>query len=156
MVAAATSIVRERDEALAAVGALREAAQVVVDDILHSTIDGYHRNGPTWTIRGEVGEVFTVSTLLDREEDLRALDAALTSTSTAAAARDAALIARGRREGIEAVRERVAQAIYDAVRAKDPEGSLYPWVVGGNAVRQDDAREMADRALSTPNEGGPR
>lgn len=98
---------RERDEAQAREAVLREKAQKVVDELLHSTIAFYHRNGPTWTISGEVGEVFPVSKLLDREDILRELDAALTSTAASAAARDASIREEGRREGLTALADKL-------------------------------------------------
>lgn len=43
--------------------------------------------------------------------------------------------------------ERVAQAIYDTMRAYDDEGARYPWVPGGNSHNQDEARRRARAAL---------
>jgi hypothetical protein len=45
------------------------------------------------------------------------------------------------------LRERVAEAIYDAMRENDPEGASKPWVPGGNSRKQDEARHRADHAL---------
>jgi len=74
----------ERDEALAREAALRE------------TLDRWYRTGCPGC-RGDCGSAnLPVTLCLVRETD-----AALTNTATAAAARDAALVERGRREGIE-------------------------------------------------------
>lgn len=43
--------------------------------------------------------------------------------------------------------ERVAEAIYNAMRDGDEEGKRYPWVPGGNSLKQDEARRMAREAL---------
>ncbi len=45
--------------------------------------------------------------------------------------------------------ERVAEAIYDALRENDPEGKGRPWVPGGNSLKQDEARRCARAALSS-------
>ncbi len=43
--------------------------------------------------------------------------------------------------------ERVAEAIYNAMRENDPKGQRYPWVPGGNSQKQDTARRQARAAL---------
>ncbi len=44
--------------------------------------------------------------------------------------------------------ERVAEAIYNAMREpQEPEGNRYPWVSGGNSLKQDEARRRARVAL---------
>jgi hypothetical protein len=43
--------------------------------------------------------------------------------------------------------ERVAEAIYDAMRENDPEGRNRPWVPRGNSQKQDEARRRAAAAL---------
>lgn len=47
------------------------------------------------------------------------------------------------------LRERVAEAIYDAMRENDPEGRDRPWVPGGNSLKQEEARGRARLALSS-------
>lgn len=56
-----------------------------------------------------------------------------------------ALLAPG--STVAALREAVAEAIYDAMRENDPRGRQHPWVPGGNSDKQDEARRRADRAL---------
>ena len=48
----------------------------------------------------------------------------------------------------EAPPERVAEALYDALRADHPEGKDRPWVPGGNSLKQDEARRLARIALA--------
>lgn len=58
---------------------------------------------------------------------------------------------RGERKGREEAVEPVAMAIYDQVLYT--EGGVKPgWVVGGNSIKQDEARKLARKAL-TPHKG---
>lgn len=43
--------------------------------------------------------------------------------------------------------EGLARAIYDAMRAGDPEGERHPWIELGNSTRQDEARRAARSAI---------
>jgi hypothetical protein len=106
------ALTRERDEALAREAALREAVMGV-------------ETSTEALVRFAAGDVYDI--IMDREgvQDRRKSEAftdaivraanaleALTSTATAAEARDAALVERGRREGIEEAR----MAAYDLAR----------------------------------------
>ena len=55
---------------------MARAAGLVVDELLHGTIEQYHKIGPEFT-RKDGAEFFHISTVLDREELLRSLGAAL-------------------------------------------------------------------------------
>lgn len=55
---------------------------------------------------------------------------------------------------MQELEEAVAEAIYDVMRKSDPEGTVYPWVPGGNSFKQEEARRRARNALSTiPKDG---
>jgi hypothetical protein len=116
----------ERDEALAREAVLREAAEYVQRDL---------------TVRADpMGRVPIGAGAWD------GLNAALTSTATAAEARDAALIEQGRREGIEEAR----MAAYDLARD-------YAGYDGeAEAVALEKLAFQLKRALATPPDGGPR
>jgi hypothetical protein len=52
--------------------------------------------------------------------------------------------------------EVAAQVIYGQMQTGDPEGEKYPWVLGGNSLKQDEARAEAKArlaALSTQQKG---
>ncbi len=55
--------------------------------------------------------------------------------------------AKEQERGGEPLVERVAKAIYDAMRCGDPEGQRRPWIPGGNSLKQSEAREMARIAI---------
>ena len=53
--------------------------------------------------------------------------------------------------------EMLAVKIYESMRANDPDGKRYPWVICGNSLKQGQARDVASdilSALTFPQAGG--